>query len=318
MKECEYCSLPVSLRSNRVVRFCSVVCANKSRAKRVPRPCAHCDSEFLPPRNHNRQKFCSTRCRDKARLTAPIVACSTCGTALKRQASRVAKLAHSFCSTPCMATHRRQHTLRGEAHPQHTLYVELQCDSCGEALKKIPSKVRRRNFCGVNCRLTWQRTSGYSTGPNSGVWRGGHENYRGPNWDEQRRLALERDHATCQGCGLTKRLQVHHIQPWVTFEHYALANQIENLLTLCVRCHKREEWAYWRAHSEMIHLYPETRRIHTCRKCSTEYLTKSHRSLDCDGCATGRRASRGALSAQGGHTPLPAPHRSNRSEVSAA
>lgn len=76
----------------------------------------------------------------------------------------------------------------------------------------------------------------------------------GPNWTEQRRLALERDQYTCQtpGCTITREehqatsgvdLHVHHIKPFSYFveqygeDAYSHANQMENLITVCSKHH---------------------------------------------------------------------------------
>jgi len=75
---------------------------------------------------------------------------------------------------------------------------------------------------------------------------------RGPNWEEQRNKARERDGHHCRHCGAPERPSrahdVHHIQPFRTFgyirgknEHYLEANRLENLVTLCTSCHRRVE-----------------------------------------------------------------------------
>ena len=73
----------------------------------------------------------------------------------------------------------------------------------------------------------------------------------GPNWSEQRRLALERDGRRCRTCGANADdflLHVHHVRPFREYgyipgqnEHYRLANQLDNLVTLCASCHRRAE-----------------------------------------------------------------------------
>ena len=56
-------------------------------------------------------------------------------------------------------------------------------------------------------------------------------------WKKVRDLVLKRDKNTCQGCGNTKYLQVHH----KTYKNHL--NELENLqdlITLCRICHKNE------------------------------------------------------------------------------
>ncbi|WP_254838063.1 helix-turn-helix domain-containing protein [Natronomonas marina] len=82
--------------------------------------------------------------------------------------------------------------------------------------------------------------------------------YYGPNWNEQRRKALQRDtpnngsEPVCQRCGMCMSeheeqhgvgLHVHHIVPLREFEDgdgdvdYEKANRLENLITVCMDCH---------------------------------------------------------------------------------
>jgi DEAD/DEAH box helicase domain-containing protein len=73
----------------------------------------------------------------------------------------------------------------------------------------------------------------------------------GPNWAAQRKLALERDGYRCRTCGASgdeTLLHVHHIRPFREYgyvpgenENYRVANQIDNLATLCPGCHRRAE-----------------------------------------------------------------------------
>lgn len=90
---------------------------------------------------------------------------------------------------------------------------------------------------------------------NNPNWIGGiKKRYYGPNWLIQKEIARKRDNFTCQKCGITEyeinqHLDVHHIQPFRTFnyiptvnDNYLLANDLCNLICLCSRCHTEEEW----------------------------------------------------------------------------
>nr|HID14483.1 DUF1998 domain-containing protein [Anaerolineae bacterium] len=74
----------------------------------------------------------------------------------------------------------------------------------------------------------------------------------GPNWPAQRDAARARDGLRCRHCGAPERdgrqHDVHHITPFRAFGYvpgindlYKLANRLENLITLCLACHRRVE-----------------------------------------------------------------------------
>ncbi|MFQ5408712.1 MAG: DEAD/DEAH box helicase, partial [Anaerolineales bacterium] len=79
-------------------------------------------------------------------------------------------------------------------------------------------------------------------------------NNYGPNWQPQRAAARARDGFRCRQCGAPevdgRHHDVHHIRPFRDFrylpgenEAYLQANALDNLLTLCPRCHHRLETA---------------------------------------------------------------------------
>ena len=81
----------------------------------------------------------------------------------------------------------------------------------------------------------------------------------GPGWQKQRKLARERDGYKCAVCGRpeppegdgkSREHDVHHKKPFRTFgyrrgenENNLVANQLDNLLTVCPECHVRIETA---------------------------------------------------------------------------
>lgn len=93
----------------------------------------------------------------------------------------------------------------------------------------------------------------------------------GPNWETQRNAARERDGFLCRECGAAeppsrpspigdapmgegagggRQHHIHHIRPFREFgytrgqnENYKLANELDNLITLCPSCHRRVETA---------------------------------------------------------------------------
>ena len=80
-------------------------------------------------------------------------------------------------------------------------------------------------------------------GGNNPNWRGGtsfkYSRYLGNDvWDEIRWRILKRDKNTCQKCGAKgRRLDVHHKIPF----RIGADDSDENLILLCVPCHRKEE-----------------------------------------------------------------------------
>ena len=68
-------------------------------------------------------------------------------------------------------------------------------------------------------------------------WKGGKMTCRGKGWNSIRTQVLRRDNNTCQQCGSTNNLEVHHI---VTFRNKKNFNSLTNLVTLCKNCHKMQ------------------------------------------------------------------------------
>lgn len=77
----------------------------------------------------------------------------------------------------------------------------------------------------------------------------------GPSWERARARALERDEHRCRQCGAAERESrshdVHHIQPFRSFGYIPgenrndrIANELDNLITLCPTCHQRAEAAH--------------------------------------------------------------------------
>ena len=204
---------------------------------------------FIPPRNHLNQKFCSTTCRDKARTTKVKRNCAFCGKITERKKGKDKKLNLAFCSRRCNQEYRKTHPpASGRDHVQYKERTEYNCNYCGTSVFRLSSRVKKYIFCDIDCRLQWQRESGYISGENSPTWLGGHEDGRGPSWRQQRRVARKRDRFTCQRCGITqkeigKALDVHHIKPWRDFDgDWKTANHLDNLISLCNSCHQIAEW----------------------------------------------------------------------------
>lgn len=84
----------------------------------------------------------------------------------------------------------------------------------------------------------------YTTaGERNGNWKGGWEEYYGPNWEYNRNATRRRDNYRCRRCGVTeeemgRQCDVHHLKPFRTFNNdYEKANALPNLISCCPDCH---------------------------------------------------------------------------------
>lgn len=184
------------------------------------------------------------------------VDCTVCGTTETRLESDIAGQRNVFCSRDCLHTWR-SNQFTGDAHPLQNR-VEVECKMCGESLQRRPSVIEMRDhhFCSYACMGKWR--SKYLTGEDSPAWKGGGELYRGGNWIRQRERTLERDEYECVRCGCSeeqhfeeygRQLSVHHIKSVREFYYeagdnepdYSEMNSLDNLVTLCVACHRTIE-----------------------------------------------------------------------------
>ncbi|MAT44499.1 MAG: ATP-dependent helicase [Anaerolineaceae bacterium] len=78
----------------------------------------------------------------------------------------------------------------------------------------------------------------------SELWNNDPADY-GKNWIKTREMILQRDQFTCQLCKRVEdnksNLHIHHKTPIRMFSSIEEANQPNNLVTLCVKCHQRVE-----------------------------------------------------------------------------
>ena len=78
---------------------------------------------------------------------------------------------------------------------------------------------------------------------NLNLWTNAINDY-GSNWKEIREKIIIRDKNICQFCGksyASEELQVHHKIPFRRFSSIIVANQPENLVSLCLTCHRIAE-----------------------------------------------------------------------------
>lgn len=166
------------------------------------------------------------------------VQCETCGLEFKREENRIKN--RIFCSKECFSKGSENRKTR-------------PCSNCGENITKKKSdffvrngKEKKEVYCSYECMGEHYSEEGRFSGVNSGTWNGGKVDYKGPTWLRQRRLAKNRDNSKCQKCGILemdyngKELSVHHIIPFILWNNSSEANKLNNLITLCEDCHRKE------------------------------------------------------------------------------
>jgi len=175
--------------------------------------------------------------RDKMKVAGQfkgkIFLCSSCKEPVKVRPSRLGRKNH-FCGKPCY------HKFRWGDKRTKT----VKCKVCStEILRQINQLNARKGgpFCSIACSGKW-RTAAFS-GSNSPNWKGGETiHYGGREWKVQRAKARKRDKYRCQDCGVTKKdqrknLDVHHIVSYKKYKDITRAHRLENLITLCRKCH---------------------------------------------------------------------------------
>ena len=243
-KECLYCGKPLETTPSTGRKYCSQECAHNAKRTATQMECPTCGCQFwVAPffLKRTRHHFCSRKCYDAAKRRPPrkYIKCKVCGQEFGVAPNNWRYYRSDICSNEC----GYEFAVRGRRQEQI-----VSCASCGKQLKRKPfaMKRNRRHYCSVKCM--GHGLAIHNTGPNNGRWKGGFEPYYGPNWRAQRRAALRRDNFTCQACGkstleLGQHPDVHHIIRFNEFgiEQYEKANELDNLVSLCINCHRQAE-----------------------------------------------------------------------------
>lgn len=254
--KCEICGKYFWIRPSRKgkARFCSDKCKNTAHSReirgenhpnwkggipkgKVEKICLNCGKPYY---GNSRSSFCSRKCRSEHYFVqnGHIIRCEYCGKELKRNKFEYEKVKHHFCSRKCSyCWHKENKKAKGGS-------VEKTCQYCGKIFFVKPSKKETAKYCSHSCEAKNR------VGERSPNWKGGHPKYYGATWKKQRERALRRDNYTCQNCGATGvKLHVHHIKSKRDFKDPEKANRLDNLITLCMKCHnnitdKKERWEH--------------------------------------------------------------------------
>jgi 5-methylcytosine-specific restriction endonuclease McrA len=133
--------------------------------------------------------------------------------------------------------------------------INTSCSWCGDEITKHRYLVERaeNNFCSYDCFGSWRSEN--IKGENHPRYEGGPILEMGHNWSNIREMVIDRDDDECVSCGMSRDehiekfnrdINVHHIMPRKKFiecneKNIDDANEMDNLKTLCIPCHQKEE-----------------------------------------------------------------------------
>lgn len=239
-KICKFCGQEFyceNWENKRGRKYCSRKCSkqdvsNFERNKIYNKTCIDCGKPIS-----KRSTRCLA-CVGKRRRTRPMI-CASCGTIAPDERGFRGKL--KLCQKCAMKKHGIKKKKR----------IFVKCHECGKVIEIRPSELKEYNFCSHKCSRKYHPK--WMQGENSHFWKGGTIEYYGPNWRRRRRQARKRADHQCEYCHKTKAengkaLDVHHIKSFRSFnyvpgknDNYKLANSLDNLVALCMNCHRLAE-----------------------------------------------------------------------------
>lgn len=216
--------------------------------------CAYCGKERRETKTRaNKQEnfFCDHECfgnyqsqitgEDHPNYTSEIVECEWCGDDVERTQSNIESAENNFCSNSCQAEFQREERKGDWSHLWEGGSIETTCANCDNTIYREQWQYEEydRHFCDLKCFGEHKSANSLDNCLNYGE-----------QWMEQRKKALEADDYECQVCGLTESshkdefgmsLHVHHKTPLRKFEDIGEAHDLQNIVTLCCRCHRKAE-----------------------------------------------------------------------------
>lgn len=187
--------------------------------------CKKCQKEFVVPFKDRYRIFCSKKCqlesvtRNDSRTTTN---CFICNKEFKHYGERI------VCSRECLSKYMSQQRLN-ENNPSWIENKEKTiCKRCGKEFEYTRinlHKGQEKVFCSLDCSRNNGNNKEFEN--NTGC---GHKYGVGFNNILKNKIK-DRDNNSCQLCGDTNELHVHHI------DYNKNNNEETNLVTLCRKCH---------------------------------------------------------------------------------
>jgi len=266
--DCATCGKTFSCSQSRIERsenlYCSQECQHEGlrgrtgeenpNYERVTYDCDNCGKEMerKPSRVENHKwLFCSRDCmyshegmresRSESMEKENVeIKCEVCESVFEVIPSREDKA--RFCGVDCRRKFMRERS--GKEHPLWVEEQEKECDMCGEIYSVNPSLADRSRFCSRECYANW--LSDNVVGKDHHLYIENKEENFGENWDRVAEKIREKYNRKCWSCGISeselfRKLDVHHIKPRREFDDISEANTKDNLIPLCLSCHRKWE-----------------------------------------------------------------------------
>lgn len=188
-------------------------CQDKLRLQTIyTKECTICKDIYNTPRLNS--LYCGTKCRRKRHESV----CEICSKKFRKDRPEI-----KYCSKDCVKL----------AHKKNI--VKTKCDYCDEIIERQSNFIakNKNKFCNSTCSNNYWGYKLFS----------GKSKYGG-EWGTIRKKTLKYYNKKCQRCDCSitlKNCNIHHIVPIKYFgvENLNIANSIENLIPLCLNCHKK-------------------------------------------------------------------------------
>lgn len=128
---------------------------------------------------------------------------------------------------------------KGKDHPDYLPRLNVSCDGCGKTIERIITRVRKTNFCCMDCM------GNYRKGEKHPAWKGDAAKRKGW-WRSQfgesfRKKIYAIFNYTCPFCDKRSGFDIHHIN------YNKTENDLSNLVLLCHNHHpqtnyNRQKW----------------------------------------------------------------------------
>jgi len=173
-------------------------------------------------------------------LDRVVVECENCGDDIHKTPSQAERDIQHFCDKDCLGEYRSgedHHFWKGGK-------TQVECEVCRKKIERADWQLERgANVCSNECRIEM------TTVDYPGYIKKG-ERYYTSDWPQIREKVIQRDGGVCRICGISRKqsqhkynkdLNVHHIIPARKFDTIEDANELDNLVAVCMSCHSTWE-----------------------------------------------------------------------------